>query len=380
MIPNRMPSPVLTQDFTVAGGAPQIFGKKIYCTHWLRHGECDFIQQGCLYKHEMPDELTLKSIGIRPYPRWYMETHPEKFVGTDTGLGYIWGPTLANHAQSNANANANAFETSQSSSTIQTQYPFGTENAKVATSMAAGTFASRYPHQPPIPWSAYNAAQQTTVHALPNGKGHNTRRAGPFPPHRTAYVHQVTAARGIPSGPSTVAPPSIPGSPHLGFAHVNIPKPSSAFNSDRRLNHAASSSQTSPFHALSPRNRPESNSLSVLGTAPGRNGSIFSNASIASTVNRKYVPLAPERAPDVPPISLDTAVSASTQQRQQNGKEKKKSTSVSGRDRVKHKRLFIPKGAANFVENLDGGNWGTKPESDNGSSVVKKARVEDEEE
>ncbi|KAL8713920.1 MAG: hypothetical protein Q9220_002066 [cf. Caloplaca sp. 1 TL-2023] len=53
-------------------------GKKVYCSHWIRHGECDFIQQGCLYKHEMPDKGTLKAIGIRNIPPWYLVAHPER--------------------------------------------------------------------------------------------------------------------------------------------------------------------------------------------------------------------------------------------------------------------------------------------------------------
>lgn len=47
--------------------------KKIYCTYWLRNGECDYMQQGCRYKHEMPDMETLKSIGFLTIPRWYRE-------------------------------------------------------------------------------------------------------------------------------------------------------------------------------------------------------------------------------------------------------------------------------------------------------------------
>lgn len=47
--------------------------KKEYCTYWLRHGECDYIQQGCLYKHEIPDKATLLNIGFRSTPRWWLE-------------------------------------------------------------------------------------------------------------------------------------------------------------------------------------------------------------------------------------------------------------------------------------------------------------------
>ncbi|KAI4284602.1 MAG: hypothetical protein L6R38_001303 [Xanthoria sp. 2 TBL-2021] len=53
-------------------------GKKVYCSHWIRSGDCDFVQQGCLYKHEMPDDDTLRAIGIRALPSWYIAAHPEK--------------------------------------------------------------------------------------------------------------------------------------------------------------------------------------------------------------------------------------------------------------------------------------------------------------
>lgn len=47
---------------------------KVYCTYWIRHGECDFEQQGCRYKHEMPDKATLAKIGFGGgVPRWYQE-------------------------------------------------------------------------------------------------------------------------------------------------------------------------------------------------------------------------------------------------------------------------------------------------------------------
>lgn len=29
--------------------------KKVYCTHWIKKGTCDFMPTGCKYKHEMPD-------------------------------------------------------------------------------------------------------------------------------------------------------------------------------------------------------------------------------------------------------------------------------------------------------------------------------------
>ncbi|KAE8363966.1 hypothetical protein BDV27DRAFT_165140 [Aspergillus caelatus] len=50
--------------------------KKEFCSYWIRHGECDYQQQGCLYKHEMPNDLpTLEKLGLRDIPRWYREKY-----------------------------------------------------------------------------------------------------------------------------------------------------------------------------------------------------------------------------------------------------------------------------------------------------------------
>ncbi|KAL8654055.1 MAG: hypothetical protein Q9226_003580 [Calogaya cf. arnoldii] len=71
-------------DRAKAGLVP---GKKVYCSHWIRSGDCDFVQQGCLYKHEMPDDDTLRAIGIRALPSWYIAAHPEKARKRGWGSG-----------------------------------------------------------------------------------------------------------------------------------------------------------------------------------------------------------------------------------------------------------------------------------------------------
>ncbi|KAL8915587.1 MAG: hypothetical protein Q9171_000152 [Xanthocarpia ochracea] len=71
-------------DRAKAGLVP---GKKVYCSHWIRKGDCDFVQQGCLYKHEMPDDDTLRAIGIRALPSWYIAAHPEKARERGWGSG-----------------------------------------------------------------------------------------------------------------------------------------------------------------------------------------------------------------------------------------------------------------------------------------------------
>ncbi|KAF7165937.1 hypothetical protein CNMCM5623_009929 [Aspergillus felis] len=50
--------------------------KKEYCSYWIRHGECDYQQQGCLFKHEMPtDRSMLEKLGLRDIPRWYRDKY-----------------------------------------------------------------------------------------------------------------------------------------------------------------------------------------------------------------------------------------------------------------------------------------------------------------
>ena len=54
---------------------------KIYCSHWIRHGECDYTQQGCRYKHVMPPLEELRKIGFKATPRWYVEENAKVRIG-----------------------------------------------------------------------------------------------------------------------------------------------------------------------------------------------------------------------------------------------------------------------------------------------------------
>lgn len=67
------PKPKVSKTSSPSSRSTPDPGEKVYCTHWIRHGECDYIQQGCRYKHEMPDRATLTSIGFRTVPRWWQE-------------------------------------------------------------------------------------------------------------------------------------------------------------------------------------------------------------------------------------------------------------------------------------------------------------------
>jgi hypothetical protein len=47
--------------------------KKVYCTHWIKTGECNFESYGCKFKHEMPDKAKLCELGFLSIPRWFQE-------------------------------------------------------------------------------------------------------------------------------------------------------------------------------------------------------------------------------------------------------------------------------------------------------------------
>lgn len=64
------------QNTSELGDRVLVPGKKVYCTHWMSTGECDYAQQGCLYKHEMPINLNLlNALGYQDIPKWYREKH-----------------------------------------------------------------------------------------------------------------------------------------------------------------------------------------------------------------------------------------------------------------------------------------------------------------
>ncbi|KAJ5292553.1 uncharacterized protein N7443_008506 [Penicillium atrosanguineum] len=63
-----------TQGGSTQANQKNAHSKKHYCSYWIRHGECDYSQQGCLYKHEMPmDAQLLEKLGLRDIPRWYRD-------------------------------------------------------------------------------------------------------------------------------------------------------------------------------------------------------------------------------------------------------------------------------------------------------------------
>lgn len=90
------------KDTSKLGPRELIRGKKIYCTHWMSTGECDYAQQGCLYKHEMPLDIEiLNFLGYQDIPKWYREQHGMGRLTATPGSGAsISGPNLQSAAAS----------------------------------------------------------------------------------------------------------------------------------------------------------------------------------------------------------------------------------------------------------------------------------------
>lgn len=112
--------PACPSGWQAAGAAPSQYsvseaalGRKVYCSYWLRRGECDYAQQGCIYKHEMPKDLaTLQICGLRDWPQWYRQQYGVPSMQAVPGSGAAGGP--ANIAL-NAKLNNNWRSTSDSS-------------------------------------------------------------------------------------------------------------------------------------------------------------------------------------------------------------------------------------------------------------------------
>ncbi|KAF2465637.1 uncharacterized protein BDR25DRAFT_318481 [Lindgomyces ingoldianus] len=70
------------QQLLPPSGIKQDPPKKVYCTYWLRRGECGYTAKGCRYKHEMPSLNVLRSIGISSVPKWWKEKAAIRTGGT----------------------------------------------------------------------------------------------------------------------------------------------------------------------------------------------------------------------------------------------------------------------------------------------------------
>lgn len=180
---------------------------KEYCSYWLRHGECDYAQQGCLYKHEMPLEPeVLEKLGLRDIPRWYREKHGlVSYLGGNTSIGIeeVKRPDILN----------------TNWRSLSGQNPGHDDLPRRMQGLNVSQHASppprRMPHGPPIRPAFYPPR---------SGGLFNSRYASPFPtPPRGPHVEPMSARRAravqleraaldapLPRGSLTDFPPLIP--------------------------------------------------------------------------------------------------------------------------------------------------------------------------
>ena len=91
--------------------------RKEFCTYWIRTGECDYTQQGCLYKHEMPDKETLRKIGFRDYPAWWTKkTQTIRMGGEKASVGPIISPSVWLNGRKGSRSDSNRSSNSSSAS------------------------------------------------------------------------------------------------------------------------------------------------------------------------------------------------------------------------------------------------------------------------
>ena len=134
--------------------------KKEYCTYWIRHGECDYTQQGCLYKHEMPDLSTLKKIGLRGHPRgWVEKNQAIKLGGEKATVGPVMKPSeWLSKRKGSASDDSNAGDGSSDSETDSTK-----TESKVSAAASKNTTTTYGDKTPTMP--SLHATAKTPVSA-----------------------------------------------------------------------------------------------------------------------------------------------------------------------------------------------------------------------
>ena len=224
-------------------------GKKVYCTYWIQTGNCNYMQEGCKYKHEIPkDEETRRAIGFREFPNWPKEEMPVRPVPAlnkswrrHDGKPEVQGapapsnrggpPPAAVHGTPNMMARANGQPTAGTSGQP------AAANAPYYSNVMG--FAAPHQHFP-------NHANHTAQHRpfsqggqsfLGNGAGENYQQVpsqkNMSPPSHNQHVSQMM--NGGRSGSSTPPKqPPISRPTHLGQSSANQQQ-NSAGTSTRRV-------------------------------------------------------------------------------------------------------------------------------------------------
>ncbi|KAI7508760.1 hypothetical protein KC347_g5849 [Hortaea werneckii] len=206
-------------------GAQPDQDKKEYCTYWIRTGECDYMQQGCLYKHEMPDKATLEKIGLgRSLPRWWTE----KQRGMNLGLRepQIVGPLMKSSEWLNRKpVNSEPSDPSEESSDSDDETQASSD--KSMASSQSSEVAAKEPATVVSAGEAKTAAFKDNAFSDVEDVHHckapcDIRRASitsdlidlhPLLPTPPSSTPSITAEKSIHSSPCTAHDPKTPKSP-----------------------------------------------------------------------------------------------------------------------------------------------------------------------
>ena len=165
---------------TKNAATPGIYGKKKFCTYWIRTGNCDYVQEGCKYLHVIPDEETRLRIGIRDMPRWAKEDIP--------------APT-------------HDFQPKQSPATSQDWRRGAPRTGHVNELPETSHGQPRPAFPPPRPLNQSNHTQNTQ----PKIPGHAPMDLSPLAQRAGSELYPSTAAtkqlNGVQNGPNTLPPP-----------------------------------------------------------------------------------------------------------------------------------------------------------------------------
>lgn len=228
-----------SQDSTPppSGGIPDQ-EKKEWCTYWILHGDCAYVQQGCRYRHEMPDKSKLAEIGIHHVPRWWLEQNSAIKLGGDRN---IMGPVVKPEEwlKSRKSSDADSESSSTDSASIQSARSSSPpkiimEPAKASTPPSS-TIESRpttptellLDFVPLIPTSATSASSSSTSSSTTNTStppSSHEKVAKHLPPvMSTPPTIKLDRAPNAPKAPSRAATDRSPTKSSAKAAKVFVP-------------------------------------------------------------------------------------------------------------------------------------------------------------
>lgn len=223
---------------------PGVYGKKKYCTHWIRTGNCDYVQEGCRYLHVIPDEATRLSIGIRDMPRWAQEdlpipasqntpwrhrtshtgpSHPKRSKQPHS-RGRPAASGSASNASSQAPRNGRGGRSGRTLNTARYQHPNRKSQSRKVSPDASITDQKESPSASEAetvqtqqsPPSAYQGAQARAVNRSPT---HTSNPFQAFSPSQTSTATYIE---------TKLSPKTVQNEQELGFTQPAVDLPQSS--------------------------------------------------------------------------------------------------------------------------------------------------------